>query len=147
MAEIFVESIYDSFAAEVTTGKHKLLVGEPQQYGGHEEGPDPYAYILSALGSCEVITLQMYAQRKNWPLEKIQVRLSHKKSHAIDCERCEEDDNAKLDYIESTIVVSGNLSAEQVERLGAIAKKCPVHKTLSAGINIETTLKHAVLTL
>jgi putative redox protein len=79
----------------------------------------------------------MYADRKGWPLENIQVRLSHGKIHAKDCEECETQ-KGKVDQIERKIIITGDLDDEQRTRLFEIADKCPVHRTLTSEINIVT---------
>jgi putative redox protein len=85
------------------------------------------------------MTVTMYARRNAWPLEDIIVHLRHSKVHAADCESCETKD-ARLDRIERDIHVTGNLSEEQLSKLLEIANKCPVHRTLTSGIHIETRM-------
>lgn len=126
-----------SLKVSAIAGRHRLIVDEPEKYGGTAEGPDPYAYLLTALGSCMAMTLRMYADRKKWPLLNIEIILSHKKIYAEDCQHCEKP-GAKLDHIFKQIHLEGDLSEEQTERLMDIADKCPVHKTLSAGITITS---------
>ncbi len=82
------------------------------------------------------MTLILYARRKGWPLEGVTVELSHERVHARDCEECEEKDDTMLDVIRRHIIVRGDLSEEQRQRLLAIAKRCPVHRTLEAGPKI-----------
>ncbi len=135
--EVIVEK--DAITANVNTGDHQLIVDEPIEIGGKNLGPDPYDYLLSALGACTAITLRLYAQRKQWPLEKITVKLARKKMYADDCLNCEQD-SAKLEYVEKTLLMEGNLTPEQRERLKIIADKCPVQKTLISGINIQTKI-------
>jgi putative redox protein len=125
-------------------GKHELFIDEPVEAGGSDKGPDPYAYILGALGACTAITMELYASRKGWDLEKVEVFLSHEKSYRQDCENCK-DDFAKLSHINRIIKVYGKLDEEQVRRLEAIAEKCPVHKTLEKGIRIETSTSQGLL--
>ena len=115
---------------EAKAGQHSLIIDEPKEFGGDGEGPDPYDLLLSALGGCTAMTLLSYARRKDIPLEGIQVKLSHEKIHASDCEECLTQEG-KLDQIAKTIYPRGSLSVEQKERLLEIAKRCPVHRTLT----------------
>jgi putative redox protein len=82
------------------------------------------------------MTLTLYAQRKGWPLEGVYVELSHDRVHARDCQECETDDDTMLELFRRYILVRGKLDQEQVERLGQIAKRCPVHRTLTSAIRI-----------
>ena len=121
---------------EITAGRHALVADEPAAAGGEDAGPDPYALLLAALGACTAMTLKMYAARKRWPLLGVTVELTHSRVHAEDCVGCE-DAAAKVDRVARTIRVSGPLDAAQVARLGEIARRCPVHKTLTAGVEVE----------
>ena len=88
------------------------------------------------------MTVALYARRKGWPLEKVEVRLSHAKIHAADCADCETREG-KLDEIQSEISLQGPLDAEQRARLLDIAGKCPVHRTLTSEVKIRTKLAAA----
>lgn len=82
------------------------------------------------------MTLILYAQRRGWPLEGVTVELSHERVHARDCEECEENDDTMLDVVRRYIVVKGDLSEEQRQRLLVISRRCPVHRTLIEGPKI-----------
>lgn len=130
------------YTTTLNAGKHQLLADEgPQVKGGRDTGPDPYDYLLMALGSCTVMTLRMYAKHKDWPLDDVYMELRHNKRHAEDCENCEKT-SSKLDYIEKEIIVEGELSDEQVNRLLEISQKCPVHRTLLGEIQLESSITH-----
>ena len=121
---------------EISAGSHTLVADEPESLGGKDEGPNPYDYLLGALGACTAMTLRMYADRRGWPLESITVRLGHQKIHARDCAECETE-GGKIDRIEREIELEGDLSEEQREKLLEIADKCPVHRTLTSETIIE----------
>jgi len=125
------------FMNRAVIGEHAIMADEPRSAGGDETGPSPYDFLLISLGTCTSMTLRMYADRKGWPLETVQVRLSHGKVHAKDCEECETQ-KGKVDQIEREIKITGNLDDEQRTRLFEIADKCPVHRTLTSEINIVT---------
>ncbi|MSP75654.1 MAG: OsmC family peroxiredoxin [Rhodospirillaceae bacterium] len=130
------------FAETVCSGAHVLRADEPAANGGNDSGPDPYSYLLAALGACTAMTLRMYARQKKWPLEKVRVVLKHDKIHATDCATCETKDG-KVDRIERWIELDGPLSDEQQKRLLEIADRCPVHRTLTSKIVITTRLEGA----
>lgn len=129
-----------NYKTTLTAGNHELVSDEPESKGGNDLGPDPYDYLLMSLGSCTVITMKMYADRKEWPVEDIFVELRHFKDHAEDCEECK-DPKAKIDKIEKEITVQGDLNQEQIDRLLDISKKCPVHKTLLGQMEIDSSIE------
>lgn len=124
----------------MTAGNHELIADEPEKAGGGDEGPDPYDYLLMALGSCTTITMKMYADHKGWPVEDIYVELKHFKAHAEDCEDCD-DPKAKIDKIDKELIVKGDLTQKQLDRMLEISKKCPVHKTLLNKIEIQSSIE------
>ncbi len=134
----------DEYRTEIRAGRHSLVADEPTDVGGTDAGPTPYDYLLSALGSCTGMTLRMYADRKDWPLEEVSVRLTHEKVHADDCAHCDQTEG-KVDRIEREIDVQGDLTAEQRQRLLEIANKCPVHRTLHSEIDVQSSLRDAAV--
>jgi len=137
--EVVVHGSANGFAQEIAVGRHRLVADEPAAVGGTDAGAGPYDLLLAALGSCTSMTVALYARRKQWPLESVQVRLRHAKVHATDCEDCETK-VAMLDRIECDIELVGPLDDEQRARLLDIANKCPVHRTLVSEIVIATRL-------
>ena len=118
----------DGYVCDIKAGNHQLVADEPVPLGGTDLGPTPYVYLKAALGSCTVITIRMYAERKSWPLKDVKVTLRHSR------------DGNKESVFERDITLVGDLDAEQRQRLLEIAVRCPVHKTLSHGATILSKL-------
>lgn len=127
------------YTQEITAGPHTLAADEPQDKGGEDTGPDPYGLLLAALGACTSMTVRMYAERKELPLDKVSVRLEHIRIHAEDCADCETT-VGKIDHIERTVTLEGDLDEDQRARLLDIANKCPVHRTLRSEVVIDSSL-------
>ena len=123
----------------VRTARHELLADEPRSAGGADRGPSPYDLLLGALGACTAMTLEMYAERKGWPLEDVHVELRHERIHADDCASCEAQ-TGRVDRIERQIWIRGALDADQRARLLEIAERCPVHRTLEGEKELATLL-------
>ena len=136
-AGTFARTGADGYLTEIRAGGHALLADEPRSVGGTDQGPTPYGLLAASLGACTTMTLRMYAARKEWPLKEATVRLTHKKIHAQDEEACAGRE-ARLDALEREIHLEGPLDADQRARLMEIADRCPVHRTLSAGVVIST---------
>jgi putative redox protein len=117
----------DLYKTAVVARSHNLIADEPMDVGGADLGPRPGDFIRMALASCTAITLRMYANRKNWDVQEVKVQVSN---GAFD---------GKTSYT-ADIEIIGNLDDDQCKRLLQIAKLCPVHKTLTNPIEIETNL-------
>jgi len=124
---------------EISADGHGLVADEPEGFGGTDAGPTPYDYRLAALGSCTAMTVRLYADRKGWPLESVAVRLGHDRVHARDCEECETKEG-RIDRIEREVELVGPLDEAQRRRLLEIAEKCPVHRTLTSEVLIDSSL-------
>ena len=125
------------FQQDIVVGPHRLTADEPVKDGGLDSGPGPYDLLLAALGACTAMTVRLYADLKQIPLQRTEVRLHHDKIHAKDCAECETREG-KIDRIDRAIAFEGDLSAEQRKRLLEIADKCPVHRTLKSEVDIRT---------
>jgi uncharacterized OsmC-like protein len=139
MAEVIVRSL-GNLRQEIAAGPHTIFADEPSAEGGDDSGPDPYELLLSALGACTSMTLLLYARRKGWPLEGVEVRLSHRRNYARDCEECDQKP-VQVDLIERRIMLRGALDELQRVRLLEIAAKCPVHRTLTGTIRVDDRLE------
>lgn len=119
------------YQQEVSVGQHRLLADEPESVGGADAGPNPFEYLMAALGACTSMTLRMYAERKGLALTGVSVELNHEK---IDI------DGKPHDRINRRITLNGELTADQRQRLLEIANKCPIHRALSQPVLIASSL-------
>lgn len=117
----------ETYKTELTISDHNIVADEPEELGGTDQGPAPGEFLLISLASCTAITLRMYANRKNWPVENIRVEVNFEKV-----------DNKTIFKRELQVV--GDLTEEQRTRLLQIANACPVHKTLTNPIEVQTKL-------
>ncbi|WP_116125419.1 bifunctional alpha/beta hydrolase/OsmC family protein [Lewinella sp. IMCC34183] len=130
----------EGYTTEVMVRQHHLTADEPVKVGGNDFGPGPYELVSAGLGACTAMTIQMYARRKKWPVEEVEVHLNHKKDYTTDL--LESDDkHSKIDQFERVIAIRGELTDEQRERLLEIADRCPVHRTLHETVEVTTRLK------
>lgn len=128
-----------NYQVEITAGSHTFLSDEPQDVGD-DAGPNPYDLLLSSLGACVVITLHMYARRKEWPLERVEVALDMYSVEARECADCQHlDPETRVAIIEKKLSLDGDLTIEQIARLHEISDRCPVHRTLTGEIKILNT--------
>jgi putative redox protein len=135
---VIVNSERQGFLQTIQIGQHRLQSDESPDWS-NDGGPDPYELLLAALGACTSMTLRMYANRKQWPLKGVQVRLGHSRSHAEDCAACDTKQGI-VDQIDVEISLIGDLTESQRQRLMQIADHCPVHRTLLGEIQIRMSL-------
>lgn len=133
MANLFINDVIvttDStkYKTTIQAGKHTFIADEPEDLGGADMGPMPTQLLAASLGSCTSITLRMYADRKQFPLNSVEVLVN------IDKVSAEENKFSRK------IRLVGDLTEEQRERLLQVANACPVHKILSGKIHIDTSL-------
>jgi putative redox protein len=127
MRNAIVHTRAGKFQQAIAIGPHQLLADEPADEGGDDAGPAPQDFLLAALGACTSMTVKLYADRKGWPLESVRVELSQAKDGATH-------------VMQRKIHLTGNLDDEQRARLLEIAGKCPIHRTLTGEIRIESAL-------
>lgn len=130
----------EAFTNHIYTSSHHIFGDEPISFGGDDFGPSPYELLNAAIGSCTVLTLKLYAQRKGWDLKEVYVYLSYSKKHASEL-MLDVEDMGQLDHISKKIKLVGNLTEEQKNKLKEIASKCPVHKTVSGMVYFTTELQ------
>lgn len=137
---VVTETREGKFTQEIRVGAHVMRADEPAAAGGNDSGPSPYDLLLAGLGACTSMTIRMYSDLRQLPLERVSVKLKHDKVHAQDCAECETREG-KIDRIEREIELTGALDEAQRARLLEIANKCPVHRTLHSEVWIATRLK------
>jgi putative redox protein len=117
------------YGVSIKAGSHQLRADEPMASGGGNTGPSPYGLLLSGLGACTAITLRMYAERKNWPLEGVDVRLTYSARDRTNR------------WIDREIKLRGPLDEQQCARLAEIAEKTPVTRAVRGGTEIRTSIQ------
>jgi len=121
----------EPFVTTATSGTHTLTADEPGALGGKDMGPDPYQLLLSSLGACKAITAKMYADRKGWDVSEIRLDLVHSRPEG----------RGGPERIDVSISIKGDLDDDHRARIKEIAGKCPVEKTISGGLTVETILE------
>jgi putative redox protein len=116
-------------AHTLTAGKHTLIVDEPPDHGGTDSGPSPSQLLALSLASCTAITVEMYAQRKEWDVGDVTVDVDY------------ELDPRGTSRFDVLVQVPGDLSEEQMEKLRAVACKCPVHRVLLGAVEINDEVR------
>jgi putative redox protein len=115
----------EGFAHDVEIeGGHTIRVDEPVGSGGSNTGPSPTRLVAAGLASCTAITIEMYAERKEWDVGAVEVDVD-----------VEYDDFRPLSFT-VTLRLPTELSDEQRERLLAIAGRCPVHRLLAGETHV-----------
>lgn len=121
-----IETGESAYAVDIEVSGHILKGDEPQDMGGGNLGPAPYDLLTAALGECTAMTVRWYAIQQKWPLDKVEVALTHHKE-------------GKQDVFEKSIILYGkSLTAEQRAKLIEIAAKCPIQRTLEGTPIIRT---------
>jgi putative redox protein len=110
----------------VTVRDHELTVDEPVADGGQDAGPGPQEVLAASLASCTAITMDMYAQRKGWDIGPLEVECEYESAQ-----------RGYSTFFHLTLRMSDHLTADQRERLEAIAARCPVHRTLEGPVRFK----------
>ena len=124
----------ENYETALTNGRHYLTGDEPVDLGGGDRGPAPYELLLMSLGSCSVVTMKMYAQRKGYEIEHLEMKLTHHK----ETRDSDSGTSVKVDVIHKKVQLKGNFTQEQRERILQISSMCPVHRILESAIEIKT---------
>ncbi len=119
----------NAFRQEIAARGHRLLADEPRELGGDDQGPTPQELLAASLASCIAVTLEMYARRKGWTLDSVEVQARYARSRP-----------GEPTHFEIVLTLPDNLSDEQRERLRVIAAKCPVHRILEGEVTFEERL-------
>lgn len=133
-----VASLQKGFAVEIDAGRHRWSADEPASVGGTDTGPTPYDLLLGSLGACTAMTIRMVAEREKIPLDTVTVTLDHDRNHQTDCDHCD-DSSARIEAINRTVSIRGDMSAAEREKLHGVAERCPVHRTLTGQLHIHDT--------
>src|SRR3954449_2668131 len=105
---------------------HALTADEPEELGGDDMGPSPQELLAASLASCTAITMEMYAKRKGWNVEGLEVDVNYMPA-----------DRGCVTRFEMVMKMPAHLSEEQVSKLQVIAAKCPIHRTLEGEVAFE----------
>ncbi len=127
--DVIVKIGSQKYTTEVIIDKHTIIADEPVELEGQDLGPKPTLLFLSSLGTCKAITMRMYADLKQWPLESIEIHLG------MDIVK---DGATQVTNIKVEIKLIGDLDSTQRERILKVSEKCPVHKIITNPINIES---------
>jgi putative redox protein len=117
---------------DVRVRSHTITSDEPKEHGGSDAGPSPQELLAASLASCTAITIEMYAERKGWDVSGLEV----------DCDYTPADRGCPTKF-NLVMRLPDHLSDEQVERLGVIAAKCPVHRTLEGEVDFKERVERA----
>lgn len=129
----------DLFTTQMKVGSHYLIADEPVSVGGQDFGPAPHELVAAGLTACTVMTIQMYAKRKGWKLENVEVHTTYSKSASEEASKIDGMEGP-IDTFNREIKLTGELDEKQRARILEIANKCPVHKTLTSPTQILSRL-------
>ena len=116
----------ESLTHDVKIGRHALTSDEPEEQGGQNTGPSPQELLAASLASCTAVTMEMYAERKGWNVDGLEVEARYSPA-----------ERGCPTRFELVMRMPAHLDEEQVERLQVIAAKCPVHRTLEGEVAFD----------
>jgi putative redox protein len=122
------------FTHTVSLGEHRLVVDEPREKGGDDEGPSPQQLLAASLASCTAITMEMYAQRKGWTIDPVEVEAEFSPAQPGGPTR-----------FSLVLRLPADLDEEKLARLRAIAAKCPVHRMLEGEVTFSERVERVNL--
>ena len=114
----------------INVRQHEWHADEPIEHGGGDTGPTPGEMMLGALGSCMAITCKLYAERKGWDLQRVEVKLDYERFRGRDYP-IHDGDDLYVHEVREALVFHGDLDEKQLARLRDIAGKCPIHRLLA----------------
>jgi putative redox protein len=120
----------------ITNERHTWYADEPIDAGGSDEAPSPYELLLGSLAACTTITLTLYARHKGIDLKWVRAEYEFDRVHVEDCAECDQTETGMIERIQAHVSFGGTFSEAEQERLQQIVGRCPVHKTLTAGVKI-----------
>ncbi len=136
MEPIVVRSTGTPYTTRISTRNHEWLADEPPENEGQDRAATPFEQFLGSIGSCSVITAQMYARRKGWLVRSIEAEVTHRRINAADCPDCETK-TGKISEITLKFRIEGELSDEQRNRLLEIAGRCPVKRAIEGEVKFR----------
>lgn len=128
----------ENYQVEIIGGNHSFIADEPVGIGD-DAGPCPFDLLLAAIASCTVITLHMYARRKEWPLEQVEISMDIHSRETL----AADGSKSRQSLIETELTFHGALTGEQIKRLEEIAGHCPVTRTVTGEIQISHKVTNA----
>ena len=128
-----------SLRSDIEAGPHRLIADEPVESGGTAAGPTPYDFLNAALGACTSMTIHVVAKRENIPVQSVEITVSNDRMYAKDCADCTSTEGY-IHRFTVSIKLTGDLTPAQRERILAVAKRCPVAKTMMSEIRVDDIL-------
>ena len=120
------------FTHQIDIRRHRLVIDEPSEHGGDDEGPSPQELLAASLASCTAVTIEMYAKRKGWDIGPVEVQCDYAAAEL-----------GRPTNFEIVVRLAVECSEEQAERLKVIAGKCPVHRTLEGDVSFSEHVEFA----